>query len=293
MQTNRPTVEAIDNILGEAFPLLDHGFIRVVDYMGDDAAICQAARVSYGTGTKSVNEDKGLINYLMRHHHTTPFEMCEIKLHVKMPIFVARQWVRHRMANINEYSARYSVLDKEFYIPQAEHIGVQSSTNKQGTAVRTLTPEETQWVQELLIRDANNAYDGYEELLNERQGERIDDSRSGISRELARMNLSLNYYTQWYWKTDLHNLFNFLRLRADSHAQYEIRAYAEKMLKLTKLWVPDATAAFEEYKLYAITFSRKEMKLMAKYPNPEEVVGTPEGFSEGEFKEFKKKLNLD
>lgn len=291
-QTNRPTVKEIDDLLGHAYPILNHGFIRCVDYMGDDNAIVQAARVSYGTGTKTVSEDKGLINYLMRHYHSTPFEMCEIKFHVKLPIFVARQWVRHRMANINEYSARYSILDKEFYIPKPEDMGVQSTTNKQGTEARTLTPEEAGFVQDILVRDASNAYYNYEELLNERDGETIQEGRAKLSRELARMNLSLNYYTQWYWKTDLHNLFNFLRLRCDSHAQKEIRVYADKMLELTELWVPHATEAFKQYRLNAKSFSANELavlksKLSPTFWNMENV----EGLSKGEFAEFMKKLS--
>ena len=269
--------------------MLNKGFIRVIDYMGDDSAIVQAARVSYTNGTKTVNEDKGLINYLMRHHHTTPFEMCEIKFHVKLPIFVARQWVRHRMANINEESARYSILSNEFYIPKPEDMGIQSKTNKQGTQARSLTPEECQFVQDILVRDASNAYYNYEELLNERDGETIQEGRAGLSRELARMNLSLNFYTQWYWKTDLHNLFNFLRLRADSHAQKEIRVYAEQMLDLTRLWVPNATDAFENHRMNAKTFSAKEMTFLKSRLHNEEIARHEE-FSEREWEMLMEKL---
>ncbi len=226
-ETRRATVPALEAVLYEPLPVLDHGFVRVIDYMGDDAAIVQAARVSYGRGTRKLSEDQGLINYLMRHRHTTPFEMCEIKYHVKLPIFVARQWIRHRTANVNEYSARYSILDKEFYIPAPEHLAVQATTNRQGRGA-ALKGEAAQRVLDLLRRDAENAYAGYTELLNEdASGSPIDPAQPGLARELARINLSLGFYTQWYWKTDLHNLMHFLSLRADPHAQYEIRAYAE------------------------------------------------------------------
>ncbi|HZU87664.1 MAG TPA: FAD-dependent thymidylate synthase, partial [Stellaceae bacterium] len=222
--TRRATVAALEEILYEPLPVLDHGFIRVIDYMGDDAAVVQAARVSYGRGTRRVSEDQGLINYLMRHRHTTPFEMCEIKFHVKLPIFVARQWIRHRTANVNEYSARYSILDKEFYIPAAEHLAAQATTNRQGRG-EALEGAAARRVLDLLRAEAERAYAGYAELLDEDRT--VDPPRPGLARELARMNLSLNFYTQWYWKIDLHNLMHFLSLRADPHAQYEIRAYAE------------------------------------------------------------------
>jgi len=224
--TVRPTVPALEALLYQAIPVLDHGFIRVIDYMGDDAAIVQAARVSYGKGTRRVSEDAGLIRYLMRHRHSTPFEMCEIKYHVKLPIFIARQWIRHRTANVNEYSARYSILDREFYIPAPEHLAAQSAVNRQGRG-DVLDGAEAAHVLDLLREDATRTYDHYAEMLNEDEaGAARDPSRQGLARELARMNLTLNTYTQWYWKTDLHNLFHFLSLRADAHAQYEIRAYA-------------------------------------------------------------------
>ncbi|MGE0651451.1 MAG: FAD-dependent thymidylate synthase, partial [Alphaproteobacteria bacterium] len=212
--TRRPTVAALEDILYEALPVLDHGFVRVVDYMGDDAAVVQAARVSYGKGTRRISEDAGLINYLMRHRHTTPFEMCEIKYHVKLPIFVARQWIRHRTANVNEYSARYSILDNEFYLPAPEHLGVQSSANRQGRS-EALAGAEAKRVMDLLREDSERTYAHYEEMLNEGEdGKPRDPGRQGLARELARMNLTLNFYTQWYWKTDLHNLLHFLSLRA-------------------------------------------------------------------------------
>ena len=225
--------------------------------MGDDAAIVQSARVSYGRGTRRISDDRGLIRYLMRHQHTTPLEMCEIKLHCKMPIFVARQWVRHRTANLNEYSARYSILDREFYIPSQETMSAQSQTNRQGRG-QQLSAEEARQVQDLLIQDAMRAYDHYEEMLNEeRDGRPRDPSRIGLARELARMNLSLNYYTQWYWKIDLHNLLNFLRLRADPHAQHEIRVYAQAILDLlVKPWVPLTHEAFLDYQLNAAARSK-------------------------------------
>ena len=248
--TMRATVPALEELLYAPIPLLDHGFVRVVDYMGDDNAIVQAARVSYGRGTRRVSDDRGLIRYLMRHRHTTPFEMCELKLHVKLPIFVARQWIRHRTANVNEYSARYSTLDREFYVPSADVIAAQSQSNRQGRGEQ-LSASDAARVQALLRDDAHHAYDHYEELLNEKpNGEPLDPSRIGLARELARINLSLNYYTQWYWKVDLHNLLNFLSLRADPHAQYEIRVYAEAILeRVVKPWVPLAYEAFCDYRL--------------------------------------------
>ena len=233
-KTKRVTVAELENILYEAIPILDHGFIRVIDYMGDDTSIVQAARVSYGKGTKKVSTDSGLIKYLMRHWHSTPFEMCEIKYHVKLPIFIARQWIRHRTANVNEYSARYSILDKEYYLPSIENLAAQSQSNRQGRG-DVLSGVEAKNVFDLLKKDAEQTYDNYETMLNERfDGSVIDKKQVGLARELARMNLTLNSYTQWYWKTDLLNLLNFLFLRADSHAQYEIRVYAEAMLDTVK-----------------------------------------------------------
>jgi thymidylate synthase (FAD) len=196
--TRRATVSALEEMLFAPVPVLDHGFIRVVDYMGDDQAIAQAARVSYGRGTRKVSEDQGLINYLMRHRHTTPFEMCEIKYHVKLPIFVARQWIRHRTANVNEYSARYSILDNEFYTPAREHLAAQATTNRQGRGT-IFEGAVAQHVLDLLREDAERAYRGYVELLNEdAAGTPIDPARSGLAREFARMNLTLGFYTHWY-----------------------------------------------------------------------------------------------
>jgi thymidylate synthase (FAD) len=254
-QTARPTVPALEALLFQPLRVLDHGFVRVIDYMGDDGAIVQAARVSYGRGTRRVSGDAGLIRYLMRHHHSTPFEMCEIKYHVKLPIFVARQWIRHRTANVNEYSARYSILDREFYIPSPEHLAAQSSVNRQGRG-DVLDGDEAALVLDLLRSDAARCYDHYAEMLNENAaGAALDPSRQGLARELARMNLTLNTYTQWYWKIDLHNLFHFLSLRADAHAQYEIRAYADAMMTTVEAWVPVACQAFRDYRLGAVTLS--------------------------------------
>ena len=246
----RATVPALEELLYAPIPILDHGFVRVVDYMGDDGAIVQAARVSYGRGTRRASDDRGLIRYLMRNRHTSPFEMCEIKLHVKLPIFVARQWIRHRTANVNEYSARYSILDREFYVPSEDVIAAQSEVNRQGRGQK-LPVGESARVQELMRGDAQRVYDHYEELLNQGPGdEPLDPTRGKLARELARINLSLNYYTQWYWKIDLHNLLNFLSLRVDHHAQYEIRVYAEAILeRIIKPWVPLTHEAFCDYRL--------------------------------------------
>ena len=285
-QTRRATVPALEAILYEPLPVLDHGFVRVVDYMGDDAAIVQAARVSYGRGTRKVSEDQGLINYLMRHRHTTPFEMCEIKYHVKLPIFVARQWIRHRTANVNEYSARYSILDNEFYIPDPEHLAVQTTTNRQGRGA-AIAGEAARRVLDLLRRDAERAYAGYFELLNEdTSGLPVDPARPGLARELARINLSLGFYTQWYWKTDLHNLMHFLSLRADPHAQYEIRAYAEVMLGTLARWVPMAHAAFLEYRMNAATISATGVSVIRRLLAGEPVDQPSSGLSPREWREL-------
>jgi thymidylate synthase (FAD) len=285
-RTRRATVSALEEILYEPLSVLDHGFVRVVDYMGDDAAIVQAARVSYGRGTRKINEDQGLINYLMRHRHTTPFEMCEIKYHVKLPIFVARQWIRHRTANVNEYSARYSILDSEFYLPSPEHLAAQATTNRQGRGA-ALEGEAAKRVLDLLRRDAERAYAGYTELLNEdASGAPIDPALPSVARELARINLSLSFYTQWYWKTDLHNLMHFLALRADPHAQYEIRAYAEVMLGTLARWVPMAHAAFLEYRMNAATISVKGLAVIRRLIAGEKVEQPSSSLSPREWREL-------
>ncbi len=281
--TIRPTVPALEAMLFQAFPILDHGFVRVIDYMGDDAAIVQAARVSYGRGTKRVQEDAGLIRYLMRHRHSTPFEMCEIKFHVKLPIFVARQWIRHRTANVNEISARYSILDKEFYIPSRENLAAQAVINRQGRG-DVLEGEEAAEVLDLLRGDAERTYANYAHMLNE--GDAADPNRRGLARELARMNLTLNTYTQWYWKTNLHNLFHFLSLRADAHAQYEIRVYADEMLTMTEAWVPIAAAAFRDYRLGAVTLSAQMVAVVKRMLAGEAVTQETSGLNRREWVEF-------
>jgi thymidylate synthase (FAD) len=284
--TRRPTVPALEALLYQPFPVLDHGFIRVIDYMGDDAAIVQAARVSYGRGTRRVSEDAGLIRYLMRHRHSTPFEMCEIKYHVKLPIFVARQWIRHRTANVNEYSARYSILDREFYLPAPEHLAAQSAANRQGRG-DMLGGEEAVHVLDVLREDASRCYDHYAEMLNEdAAGAPRDPSRQGLARELARMNLTLNTYTQWYWKTDLHNLFHFLSLRADAHAQYEIRTYSEAILRTVEAWVPAACQAFHDYRLGAVTLSAQMLAAVRRMLAGEAVDQSTSGLNRREWAEL-------
>ncbi len=280
--TARPTLRAVsegmESHLYTAYPVLDHGFVRVIDYMGDDSAITQAARVSYGKGTKAVTNDEGLIRYLMRHWHSTPFEMCEIKLHVKLPVFVARQWIRHRTANVNEYSARYSILDREFYIPEPDALAAQSVVNNQGRG-EALSGEEAARVLDYLKGDAARCYDHYEEMIGQ-------EGQQGLARELARMNLPANIYTQWYWKVDLHNLFHFLRLRADAHAQYEIRVYADQICELVKDWVPFAYAAFEDYRMGGATLSGKALDCLRRMLKGEEVTQETSGMSKGEWREF-------
>ena len=290
--TLRATVPSLEEILYKPQAALDHGFVRVIDYMGDDTAIVQSARVSYGKGTKKISNDKGLIKYLMRHWHSTPFEMCEIKLHVKLPIFIARQWIRHRTANVNEYSARYSILDKEFYIPSVENLASQSQINKQGRA-ENLSPEEAEKVIELLKSDAEQTYRNYEVMLNENSdGETLDEGSMGIARELARMNLTLNTYTQWYWKIDLNNLLHFLALRADAHAQYEIRVYADIILDIVKKWVPVTYEAFEDYRVGGTQLSAKEILILKKIIKGETVDPDAEGISKREWGELQKKFDL-
>jgi thymidylate synthase (FAD) len=290
-QTSRATVAALEALLYEPIAVLDHGFVRVVDYMGNDQAIVQAARVSYGTGTKQVNQDAGLINYLYRHKHTTPFEMCEIKFHLKMPIFVARQWIRHRTANVNEYSARYSVMDNEFYIPSPETLAAQSTKNHQGRGEEALSAEEAERVIEILKGDSENCYKHYEELMNANaNGEVLNPNRKGIARELARMNLPINIYTQWYWKIDLHNLLHFLHLRADAHAQYEIRVFAQAMMDVVQAWVPIAYNAFIDHRVNAVTISGKGMDVLKKKLKGEEVSQENSGMSKREWEELMSKI---
>ena len=277
-ETLRAVSPGMERHLYLAQPVLDHGFVRVVDYMGDDAAICQAARVSYGRGTKAVSNDEGLIRYLMRHWHSTPFEMCEVKLHVKLPVFVARQWIRHRTANVNEYSARYSILDREFYIPAPEQLAAQSVQNNQGRG-EALGADEAARVLDWLKSDAARAYDHYEAMIS-------TEGQQGLARELARMNLPANIYTQWYWKVDLHNLFHFLRLRADAHAQWEIRAYAEVIGELTEAWVPAAYRAFRDYHVGGVTLSAQALACVRRMLKGEAVTQESSGMSAREWREF-------
>ena len=255
--TRRVTVKKVEKILYQSFKVLDHGFIRVIDYMGDDSSIVQAARVSYGKGTKKLNQDKSLINYLISHRHSTPFEMNEIKFHIKLPIFVARQWIRHRTANVNEYSARYSILDREFYIPKKRDLKPQSKSNNQGRS-GNLESEEIELYSKIIKENSMRSFENYSTLLNsDEEGNFINEKRNGLARELSRMTLPLNAYTQWYWKIDLHNLMHFLALRFDPHAQYEIRVYAEVMMNIFKKWVPLTYDAFINNRLKALTISEE------------------------------------
>ena len=289
--TKRVTSPELEKVLYEAIPVLDHGFIRVIDYMGDDSSIVQSARVSYGKGTKKVSTDDGLIRYLMRYRHSTPFEMCEIKYHVKLPIFIARQWIRHRTANVNEYSARYSILDKEFYLPAKDQLAAQSQSNRQGRG-DVLQGKQAEEVLNILKDDATRTYDNYEKLLNERfDGTKIDENKIGLARELARMNLTLNTYTQWYWKTDLLNLLNFLFLRADDHAQYEIRVYAQTMLDTVKRWVPITYQAFMDYRVGAAEISSKGLKIIKSMISGKKVGQEESGLSKREWNELMEKLD--
>jgi thymidylate synthase (FAD) len=293
MNTKRSTVPAIEEILGHEFKILDHGFIRVVDYMGDDNAIVQAARVSYGKGTKQVNEDRGLIRYLLRHKHTTPFEMCEIKLHVKLPIFVARQWVRHRTANINEYSARYSLMESDFYLPSVDNIASQSQDNKQCRG-GDIEQKEKARALDILENDPKICYQHYLEMLNldSEQGSVADESKQGIARELARLNLPVSFYTQWYWKIDLHNLMHFVKLRADPHAQYEIRVYAEKIAEIMKLWVPHTYEAFCDYILNAASFSAQALEVLRRMLKGEQITQESSALSKREWSDVINVLNI-
>ncbi len=317
--TRRETVPALEEILEEPFKVLDRGFVRVVDYMGGDDAIVQAARVSYGKGTRRSSTDAALIRYLLRHRHTTPFEMCELKLHIKLPIFVARQWIRHRTANVNEYSARYSKMDQEYYIPEPEYLksvldeqkqsrreresqmdlfepvqkepafslAAQSSSNKQGREGR-LTEAEVHDSLSRLHWVSSRTYGVYKNLLNEDEdGERIREDRSGIARELARSVLPVNYYTQFYWKCDLHNLLHFLSLRADSHAQYEIRAYADVILdEIVQRWVPVTYRAFQDYVHHAASLSAGALDVVRRMLAGERVTQDGSSLSPREWREL-------
>ncbi len=261
-----------------AIKVLDKGFVRLVDVMGDDAAIVQSARVSYGKGTKSTNQDEGLIRYLMRHMHTSPFEMVEFKFHCRMPIFVARQWIRHRTANVNELSARYSEMPDWFYEPEPELCTTQSAQNRQGgTGTQVENPEAM--VQSFKATQ-KKIFEQYEQCLEQ-----------NTRRELARINLPLSLYTEWYWKIDLHNLFHFLRLRLDPHSQYEIRMFAEAMASIVKEHLPLAWKAFEDYQLHGERFSRVELATLRKMLDGKEVDLESEIPNKRERTEFKAKLS--
>ncbi|MDZ4724055.1 MAG: FAD-dependent thymidylate synthase [candidate division Zixibacteria bacterium] len=271
-----------DALLDKEFNVLDHGFVRLVDYMGSDEAIVQAARVSYGAGTKKLQEDRGLIRYLMRHKHTTPFEMVEFKFHVKLPIFVARQWIRHRSANVNEYSGRYSVMKEEFYRPKAEDIHFQSKTNKQGRSSDAVPDEVKAELRSYLAESQKQSYQKY-----------LGYVEAGLARELARIALPLSLYTEWYWKIDLHNLFHFLRLRMDNHAQKEIQVYAEVMAGIVKSVTPIAFQAFEDYSLNAAMFSGPELAILKENLSsfdPDMAQLESAGLSKREASEFIEKL---
>jgi thymidylate synthase (FAD) len=292
--TYRPVAEGMERHVNVYHPVLDHGFIAVKDYMGDDVSVLQMARMSYGKGTKNLNDDRALLRYLMRHFHTSPFEGCVIKLHVKLPIFVMRQWVRHRTASLNEYSARYSIMPDEFYMPEPSQLAVQSKDNKQGRG-DTLSPEQAAEVLRMLKDDAQRNFATYHQLLNaDENGDTIDDDAEGIARELARIGLPLSTYTQMYWQTNLHNLMHFLRLRADMHAQFEIRVYAEKILDLMADWVPVTTEAFRDYQLDAGRLSRMEMGLMKDLLAGKATIADAEryGMTKREIREFKDRFGV-
>lgn len=257
----RIVVPEAEALLDQELPVLDHGFVRLVDYLGGDSRIVQAARVSYGAGTKTVREDRALIHYLMRNRHTSPFEQVVLTFHAKMPIFVARQWVRHRTARLNEISGRYSVMEDTFYVPKPETLRRQSRENKQARADEPLEHEEALSIRDQIQEDQQLLYEHYEQMI-----------AAGLAREVARINLPLSLYTEWYWQIDLHNLFHFLALRLDPHAQYEIREYAQALAKCAQAVAPIAYEAFLEHTLHSVTFSRAEgealQALIAGAPNP-------------------------
>ncbi|MDR2067878.1 MAG: FAD-dependent thymidylate synthase [Holosporaceae bacterium] len=275
-ETVRTTSQELEKILYQIIPVLDHGFIRVMDYMGTDSSIVQAARVSYGVGTKKAQEDRSLINYLMRHHHSTPFEMCEIKLHVKLPIFVARQWIRHRTASVNEYSSRYSILNNEFYMPEAEQLRTQSKTNKQGKSDEQLSKSCVEEILCILEKSNSEAHEKYSHLLQD----------LSLARELARTILPVSIYTEMYWKIDLHNLMHFLKLRADPHAQYEIRRYAFEILNILKKWTPFTYEAFMNYRHESVSLPKKSINVIRRMLKGEKINPEKNGLSKGEWQEL-------
>ncbi|MBX3032133.1 MAG: FAD-dependent thymidylate synthase [Chloroflexi bacterium] len=282
--TRRATSEAMEQLLFQPVPVLDQGFVRVVDYMGDDHAIVQAARVSYGAGTRTVRSDAGLIDYLMRHQHTSPFEMCELKLHVKLPVFVARQWIRHRTASVNEYSGRYSEIADTFYDPAPDAIGRQSATNRQGStgavSAEVADAARTRWRE-----DADCAYQHYRDLL--------DAGDEAVAREVARIGLPLSHYTEWYWKVDLHNLLRFLELRMDRHAQHEIRAYATAIGSIVAAWVPATWASFTAHRLDALRISGRARTVISAALEGQPLALGEAGLSTGEARELREALGLE
>ncbi len=261
-------------ILDKEFKVLDKGFIRLVDYMGTDERIVQSARVSYGKGTKSVREDAGLIDYLLRNKHTSPFEQVVFTFHIKLPIFIARQWLRHRTARLNEISGRYSVLKNEFYVPQGADIALQSKDNKQGREDSAVSDEMQKDVIDSLEKQQESSYEAYTELLDK-----------NIARELARINLPLSTYTEMYWQIDLHNLFHFLRLRMDAHAQKEIRAYAEVMFEICKTVAPLSCASFERHQVGGVNFSKDELEALKNL-----IAGKESGLKDRDLKRLNEKL---
>lgn len=292
-ETRRVLSPGLEAILYDPIPVLDHGFVRPIDYMGTDSSIVQAARVSYGAGTKKTRQDQGLINYLMRHRHTTPFEMCEIKFHLKMPIFIARQWLRHRTANVNEYSARYSIMKDEMYIPTMDYLAPQSESNNQGRG-GMLSEVEKRDVLEILKADSTRCYKNYEKMMNcTWDGECLDETRDGLARELARMNLTLNTYTEFYWKIDLHNLFHFLSLRSDPHAQLEIQDFSNAILEVTKKWVPLAYEAFAQYRFGGANVSKKGKMVIKRMIAGEKVTPESVEMSKREWNELMEAFELE
>ncbi len=267
-------IKEAEEILDKEIRVLDKGFIRLVDYMGGDARIVQSARVSYGEGTKTVREDGALIDYLLRHQHTSPFEQVILTFHVKLPIFVARQWIRHRTARVNEISGRYSIMKNECYVPASEDVAFQSQDNKQGRSEAAVSPETVERVRSVIQESQNKAFEAYEGLIGE-----------NIARELARINLPLSTYTEWYWQIDLHNLFHFLRLRCDSHAQKEIRVYAEAMLEVCRRVAPLATASFERHLQGGVNFSSEEMGALRNL-----LEGKPAGLEGKALERFEEKI---
>ncbi len=282
--TRRSVSRAMEELLYQPVPVLDQGFVRVVDYMGDDHAIVQAARVSYGAGTRTVRSDAGLIDYLMRHQHTSPFEMCELKLHVKLPVFVARQWIRHRTASVNEYSGRYSEIADTFYDPDPADIGRQSATNRQGSA-GAVSPEVAARAKAQWREEAARAYEHYRSLL--------DAGDEAVAREVARIGLPLSHYTEWYWKVNLHNLLRFLALRMDEHAQTEIRAYANAIGAIVAAWVPLTWASFTDHQLRSVRLSGRALDALRGRLSRDPLPLEEAGMSAGEARDLRRALGIE